>query len=268
MKVFPTVAALAALSAGLVAQVPEPKVTTASIADKGARVSISVGGADIHGVISDIARASRANFVVSPAVQGSISVDFVDVPWREALEASVDALGFRVEEAKGVLRILPGKGDETPPRIFLSFQRAPIQKVIDTIAKISNANIVVGAGVEGEISMQTGGVAWRDALTAVVETAGYELREESRGILRVVAPEKAPAPEPSRLTISFNETDIHDAIDAIAKQAKLNIVVGPMVSGRVSLRLREVGFMDGLQAVVKTLGYGVETDGSGVIRIR
>ena len=43
---------------------------------------------------------------------------------------------------------------EQPPRITFAFENADIQKVIDTIAKISGANIVVAPQVQGNITLE------------------------------------------------------------------------------------------------------------------
>ena len=75
---------------------------------------------------------------------------------------------------------------EKPPRVFFAFTNAPIQEVIDTIAKISGANIVVAPEVQGNITLRLKNIPWRDALEAACKTLGYAVVEEDRGILRVV----------------------------------------------------------------------------------
>jgi type IV pilus assembly protein PilQ len=86
-----------------------------------------------------------------------------------------------VSEAEGgVLKI------EKPPRVYFAFENTDIQKVIDTIAKISGANIVVAPEVKGTITVRLKNIPWRDALDASVKTLGFVVVEEDRGILRVV----------------------------------------------------------------------------------
>src|SRR5688572_32039402 len=41
---------------------------------------------------------------------------------------------------------------EKPPPVYFAFENTDIQKVIDTIAKISGANIVVSPDVQGQIT--------------------------------------------------------------------------------------------------------------------
>ena len=60
--------------------------------------------------------------------------------------------------------------------------------MIDLIAKLGGANIVVAPEVAGTLSLRLTDVPWRDALDVAVKTLGYVVVEENRGILRVVDP--------------------------------------------------------------------------------
>ena len=62
---------------------------------------------DIRAVIDVIAKAANANVVVGKEVEGTVSVRFNNVPWREALEVTAKTLGYVVvEERYGVLRVV------------------------------------------------------------------------------------------------------------------------------------------------------------------
>ena len=63
-----------------------------------------------------------------------------------------------------------------------------ITEVINLIAKLGGANIVVAPEVAGSLSLRLTDVPWRDALDVAVKTLGYVVVEENRGILRVVDP--------------------------------------------------------------------------------
>ncbi len=72
------------------------------------RLSMSFQRADIHQVISVIAKVSGANIIVGPEVQGSVTLYLNDVHWRDALDAAIKSIGCRViEEDSGVLRVMP-----------------------------------------------------------------------------------------------------------------------------------------------------------------
>jgi type IV pilus assembly protein PilQ len=71
------------------------------------RVSFSFQDEDIRKVIEAIAQAAEANIIISPEVQGLVTMVVKNRPWRDALDNVVKTLGFAiVEEERGVLRIV------------------------------------------------------------------------------------------------------------------------------------------------------------------
>ncbi|MDP6929506.1 MAG: hypothetical protein QF412_07385, partial [Planctomycetota bacterium] len=134
-------------------------------------------------VVESIRQKVGVNIIMDPSAEGSITIDLLDVEWRQALELLAEAANCVVVEVAGnVLKI------EKPPRVYFAFENADIQKVIDTIAKISGANIVVAPEVQGSITLRLSNIPWRDALEAAVKTLGYVVIEEKRNILRIVPP--------------------------------------------------------------------------------
>jgi len=70
------------------------------------RVTLRFPNADLVEVVDTIALAAGANVVIGPEVQGTVSVRFEGVPWRDALEVVTRSRGYVViEERGGVLRI-------------------------------------------------------------------------------------------------------------------------------------------------------------------
>jgi type IV pilus assembly protein PilQ len=81
----------------------------------------------------------------------------------------------------------------------------------------------------------------------------------------LASPARAAPPEP-RLTIEVARADIHNVLRLIADVSRLNIVVGEDVRGQVSLHLRGVPWQDALDAVLASLGLGMERMGT-IIRV-
>ena len=71
--------------------------------------------------------------------------------------------------------------------MHFAFQDAPIGKVIDTIAKVSGANIVVAPNVQGKITLRLRNIPWQDALRAACATLGYRAVVGERGIWQITA---------------------------------------------------------------------------------
>ncbi len=183
-------AAIGALSLSLIAQ--EGK---AGAADKGGqseiqgtaqgnrstRLNLNLLDRSLRDVVASIRRRAGVNIIVDEGIEDRVTIDLQDVEWRRALDLVVERANCVVVDAGGnVLKV------EKPPRVYFAFENADIQKVIDTIAKISGANIVVAPEVQGTITLRLRNIPWRDALEATVKTLGYVVVEEDRGILRVV----------------------------------------------------------------------------------
>ena len=166
-------AALACLLTPLQAQSAKPDT----------RVSLRVEGRSLTDVVQYLRQESGYNIVVVDAGDTPITIDVTDVGWRDALELAAEMAGCVVEErTAGVLAVA------RPPRVDFSFDGAQLTAIIDTIAKLSGANIVVAPEVTGTLSLRLKDVPWREALDVAVKTLGYVVVEEERGILRVVDP--------------------------------------------------------------------------------
>jgi len=148
-----------------------------------ARVSLRVESRQLTEVVQYLREQSGYNIVVLEGGDTPISLDITDVSWRDALDLAAELAGCTVEErTAGVLTVV------RPPRVDFAFDSADIRQVIDTIAKLSGANIVVAPEVQGTLSLRLTNVPWRDALEVAVKTLGFVVVEEQRGILRVVDP--------------------------------------------------------------------------------
>src|SRR5688572_2836435 len=156
---------------------------SAQMAIPDARVSLRVESRQLAEVVQYLREQSGYNIVVLEGGDANVSLDITDVSWRDALDLAAEMAGCTVEErTAGVLVVV------RPPRVNFTFDNADIKQVIDTIAKLSGANIVVAPEVQGTLSLRLTNVPWRDALDVAVKTLGFVVVEEQRGILRVVDP--------------------------------------------------------------------------------
>ena len=88
-------------------------------------------------MVLNIRRKASVNIIMDPGIEAAVTIDMQDVHWRQALDLVAEQAGCVVSEQEGgVLKV------EKPPRVYFAFENTDIQKVIDTIAKISGANIV------------------------------------------------------------------------------------------------------------------------------
>ena len=162
----------------------------AQVPSREARVSLNVAERELEAVVDHLRERSGANIVImDPEEEGlateKISLQLQGVHWRVALDLVAEKAGAVVEERQdGVLVVAK------PPRVFFDFKDTSIVEVIDTIAKTSGANIVIGEDVSGTVSVRLNNVPWRDALDVVAKSRSYTVVEERGGVLRVVDPLK------------------------------------------------------------------------------
>jgi type IV pilus assembly protein PilQ len=162
----------------------------AQVPSREARVNLRSAGQPLDDVVTFLAERSGVNIVVidrpeaqDPLSGEEVTIELTDVPWRDALDLVAEKVGGVVEErAGGVLALV------RPQRVTFEFADADVRKIIETIAKSSNANIVVGPEVTGLLTVRFDDVPWRDALDVVARTLGYTVVQEKRGVLRVVDP--------------------------------------------------------------------------------
>ncbi|HZN60947.1 MAG TPA: hypothetical protein VFC90_00950 [Planctomycetota bacterium] len=106
-------------------------------------------------------------------------------PWKSALNFFAEKAELAIQEESATLISL-----SRPPRVTFAFNRADIKTVIDLIAKLSNANIVMNAaptgGVAGTVTMSVNNVPWMEVLNVVCKTFGYTTVREKYDIIRIV----------------------------------------------------------------------------------
>ncbi len=171
------------------AQQPKPQaqgedIETAAAGDRASRLTLRLKDRDLRDVVASIRKKASVNIIMEPGIESTVSIDLADVHWRQALDLVAEQADCVVTELDGgVLKV------EKPPRCTFAFENADIGMVIDTIGKISGANIVTAPEVKGQISLRLKNIPWRDTLDAAVKTLGFVVVED-RGILRVVPASK------------------------------------------------------------------------------
>ncbi|MHC5009558.1 MAG: hypothetical protein ACYTG6_01260 [Planctomycetota bacterium] len=191
----------------------------------GPSVSLTFVDEDVRNVIRVIAEFTQTNMILSPAVEGRVSVSLHDVPWRQALEQIVAMVGGAVvEEDFGILRIVPraeaertsrepastGRREGDGRRVTYRFVDEDVRKVIQAIARFAGANIILSPEIEGTVTLSVREVPWRAALEQVVHMVGGVVVEE-QGVLRI-----AP-PGPLQLRY-FDVKDLGDAARDVAPE--------------------------------------------------
>jgi len=106
-------------------------------------------------------------------------------PARRALDAFARKAELSIEDVSATMILL-----SRPPRLTFNFRDADVKVVIDMIARVSAANIIVSPEVKGSITLSINNVPWNDVLEAVVKTLGFVTVRENFGIIRIIHPDE------------------------------------------------------------------------------
>ena len=156
-------------------------VTTQTPGSKSMLLTLKLKDRSLKDVVQSIRRKVGVNIIMQDDIEETVTIELEEDEGRIALDMVAEKAGcVVVQKARHLLTV------EKPPRVYFAFDNTPIQQVIDTIAKLSGANIVISPEVQGSITLRLRNIPWRDALEASCKTLGYAVIEEARGILRVV----------------------------------------------------------------------------------
>src|SRR5262245_27364904 len=136
----------------------------------------------------------------------------------------------------------PGPGTAEPTEyVSLDVRDADLADVLKAISRQVGVNIIADPEVKEKVTVELDRVAWRDALSVIARLAKCKVVDESDRLIRFT--------QPPSITMEFHDADIKVVLELLAKQAGVNIVYGSDLKGTVSLSLRDVPWMEALQAV-------------------
>ncbi|MHC4916457.1 MAG: secretin N-terminal domain-containing protein [Planctomycetota bacterium] len=149
-------------------------------------------------------------------------------------------------------------------RTSVDFKGESLKDVLDFLSTRSGMNIrsLDDKTLELKVTFKLENVTWRDILSFMAEK--YKLivdtSREAAGIIIVKSPPK--------VSIEFPQpTDIRVVIASIAAQTDANLIIGPEVTGQVSLSLKDVPWEEALDMVVRTLNFVAVKDKFNTYRI-
>ena len=151
-------------------------------------ITLDVRDKDLSEILKFISRRVGINIIADPDVDERVTIQLDSVDWRNALSVLARQTHCEIVDVSDrLIRFTQ------PPSISMEFQDADIKIVLELLAKQAGANIMMAADIQGKVSLSLREVPWREALSAIVKTAGYvivtEQTDSPKEILRVVRPE-------------------------------------------------------------------------------
>ncbi len=134
-----------------------------------------------------------------------------------------------------------------------------LAEVLSQIGEQVGVNIVVDPQVSESVTLSLDAIGWHDALEIIARQTNCVMIEQSDRLIRFT--------QPPSLNIEFQDAELAVVLDLLAKQSGANIVIAEDVEGKVSLTLRDVPWREALETIVKTAGYVVVSERSGISEI-
>jgi type IV pilus assembly protein PilQ len=216
-------------------QTPEPA--------KG-RVTFNLKDADIHDVFHTFSLRYGIVVVAAPDVKGRVTMNLTDVPWESALKRIVESCGYSLVKEGEVYRVLPGAD--------LRVKKAAPQAA-GTPAQPTPVQATPTAGAPSP-----SGPAATPAVAKGAEKAPEESAEGE-------PPDKLPS-APGRVTFDFKDADITNILRIFSTRYGINIVAGPEVKGKVTIRLVDVPWEAALKLILESNDYSYIKKGN-VVRV-
>ncbi|MEN9798607.1 MAG: hypothetical protein RL653_2303 [Pseudomonadota bacterium] len=170
---------------------------------------------------------------------------------------------------KSLERSLDTSALKTPVKMISTFTVPGGEKKVRVVVAAASALEATGDG----ISRTKDGLSWRLRVAAqqneqaatAARTAGFASEPE------IYAADSSPRQSGKytgqKVTFEFKDIDIHNLLRIIAEVSKKNIVVADDVTGRVTIRLRNVPWDQALDLVLRSKGLGKEVFGNNIIRV-
>lgn len=210
--------------------------------------------------------------------------DVKTITFKEAGEAGMVELTlsgpakWRVERPDARTAALTLEGVRIGKALERSLDTADLGTVVTMVSSFAQPGdrvrvVVAGSGAfDDKVSPRAGGLTWRlsprsngstETATSESQTAG--VTAEATQLAVEGAPQRARYVG-KKVSFEFKDIDIHNLLRIIADISKKNIVVGDDVSGKVTIRLRNVPWDQALELVLRSKNLGQEDLGN-IIRV-
>ncbi len=161
------------------------------------KLSIDVKDKPLPDVISYVRQETGKNILLGKNAEGkrledvwppiTVTVRFDDVPWEQALDIISEAAACLVEKKGAIWEVYQ------PPVVTIEMEKADLRDVVQAIAAVSGANVVVGSDVPKDlpVSVRLRNIPWFKALEAVVKAVEMTLVKEPDADIWIIRdPEK------------------------------------------------------------------------------
>jgi|GEM_PF-502771 len=155
---------------------------------------------------------------------------------------------------------MPVGANISEQKLNIDVKDTDIRDVIRMISKGYDINILVDQDISGKVTLHLVDVPIMEALRSIAASNNLDVIRDGS----VYYIKKAVAEQRSmirfmngKLTVDIQNVEVRDFLKELSTKAAVSIVSDPKVSGPISGKLYQVGFDDGLRALLEGNGYQV-----------
>lgn len=186
---------------------------------------------------------------------------------------------FSVERPDAKSAVLNLEGTRIAHQLEKSFDTSALETPVKMVSVFSvpgaapRVRLVVAGGeaLEQVVTQRPGTLSWRfskkgltESAVAENESAGFST--EADDVAEEGAPQQRRGYVGKRVSFEFKDIDIHNLLRIIAEISKKNIVVADDVTGKITIRLRNVPWDQALDLILRSKSLGKEEFGN-IIRV-
>jgi len=178
---------------------------------------------------------------------------------RNVVLTSLAALSLGAAESGPVASDAgPEQGTQT---LTLEPTDKPLETVLQWISRRAGVNIVCNEDDQPRVTLRLVNVTWQEAVAQIADRYDFVIERKSERIWSLTRPPK--------VRMEFQDARLTVVLEALARQANVNIVISDDVAGdrRLTMTLNGVPWRQALDVIVKATGYTwIEQDYS-IIRV-
>ncbi len=218
--------------------------------------------------------------------EGQAVAQIKDLSFEESsqggkVEIALDgAVGWKVDRPDGRSAVLSLEPAKLPKRLERSLDTTALETPVKMVSAFPvpgggdkvRVVVVADGALEETVAKTPRGLLWRlnvkgvktESVAVSAKASGFT--SEATRFAETGAP-KQRRYVGKRVSFEFKDIDIHNLLRIISEVSKKNIVVADDVSGKVTIRLRNVPWDQALELILRSKGLGKEELGNNIIRV-
>lgn len=137
----------------------------------------------------------------------------------------------------------------------------PLETVLQWISRRAGVNLVCNEVEQPRVTLRLVNVTWQEALGQIAERYDFVIEKKSDRLWQLTRPPK--------VRMEFQDARLTVVLEALARQANVNIVIGDDIQGdrRLTMTLNGVPWKHALDVIVKATGYAWVEQDYNIVRV-